>query len=874
MKQIKNIPPRLATKWLVYFLRDDLAEEVLGDLQEKFYLACKKGPAFRARLNYWYQALNYMRPFAIRKLRSSPSNHYAMYQSYFKIGWRNLLRNKGYSMINIGGLALGMSVAMMIGMWIHDELSYDTYHQNYERIARVIRNGTLNGETFSSTYMPFPLADELRTKYGSNFKHVAMAMQGDHILDTGEKKQTQKGLFIEAGAPEMFTLKMLKGSWSGLKEPQSIFLSESLAKNLFGDEDPMEKQLKINSSMDVKVTGVYEDLPRNSHFNGVRFMAPWQLFASVNAWMQYQGFANNFLDIYVELQPAAEPDKVSENIKDAILVNIQEHKEYVAANPQLFLHPMSKWHLRSEWKNGVNTGGLIEFVWLFGVIGTFVLILACINFMNLSTARSEKRAKEVGIRKVMGSVKTQLVNQFFSESFLVVTLAFLCSLFLVAISLPWFNQLAAKEMIMPWKYLNFWLTSAVFIFFTGLVAGSYPALYLSSFQPVRVLKGLFRVGRFAAVPRKVLVVVQFTVSVTLVVGTIIVYQQIQFAKNRPVGYNRDGLLMMPITTPEFYSNIRVLINELKGSGVVEEVALSGGPTTRYWSTQGGFTWKGKDPAQQAEFAALSVSPEYGNTVGWQFLSGRDFSIEFASDSAGFVITESAAKLFNFDDPVGETVHWEPGWRKAGDFRIIGVIRDLVMESPFGTPMPTVFFISGYTNWINIKIKPQVSTAESLPVIESVFRKIVPSVPFDYKFADEEYRAKFAAEERIGRLTSVFASLAILISCLGLFGLASFVAEQRTKEIGIRKVVGASVFSLWKMLSKDFVVLVVISCIISIPIAYYFLSDWLQKYDYKTEISLWVFSISGLGAITITLLTVSYQAIKAALMSPVNSLRSE
>lgn len=860
---------------LLFFLRDDLSEEVVGDLEEKFHETAWNRSLFRAKLNYWYQVLNYLRPFAIRKSKSSSSNHYTMYRSYFKIGWRNLLHNKGYSLINIGGLAVGMSVAMMIGMWIYDELSFDQYHQNYSRIARVMRNGTLNGETFTIPYLPYPLADELRTKYGDNFKHVVMAMAiGDHLLSTGDKKLTQKGVFIEPGAPEMLSLRMKHGSWSGLKDPHSILLSESLSRILFGDADPMDKQLTLYNTMEVKVTGVYKDLPHNTHFHAAKFLAPMALFASANPWVENQGFSNNFLDVFIEIQQTTDFEKASANIRDAILKNVQTHKEYVAANPQIFLHPMRMWHLQSQWKNGVNTGGLIQFVWLFGIIGTFVLLLACINFMNLSTARSEKRAKEVGIRKVMGSVRTQIVQQFFSESFLVVLIAFTLAIFMVAISLEWFNGIAAKQMTMLWNNANFWLVSLGFIIFTGLIAGSYPALYLSSFQPVKVLKGLFRMGRFASIPRKVLVVVQFTVSVTLVIGTIMVYQQIQFAKNRPVGYTRDGLVLIQGSTQEFYEKLDVLHNELNNTVGVDVVAQSGGPVTQIWSSQGGFDWKGKDPNVQAEFATLSVTQEYGKAVGWQFIDGRDFSRDFASDSAGFVITEGAAKLMNLENPVGETVHWVPGWREPGDFKILGVVKDMVMESPFSDPMPTIFFINKWGNWINIRISQNVETADALQSIEATFKKVIPTVPFEYKFADVEYASKFAAEERIGKLSTVFTTLAIFISCLGLFGLASFVAEQRTKEIGIRKVVGASVFSLWKLLSKDFITLVIISSILSIPLAYYILSDWLQNYDYRTDISWWIFSASGLGAILITLLTVSYQAMKAALMNPVNSLRSE
>ncbi len=799
-----------------------------------------------------------------------------MYKSYFKVGWRNLLRNKGYSLINIGGLAVGMTIAMLIGLWIHDELEYNKYHKNYKSIARVLRNGTLNGETFTHPALPYALGEELKTKYGSTLKQVVMAWNvGDHTLLAGEKKLNMSGEFMQPDGMEMFSLNLIHSSGSGLNDPHSILLSESAAAAMFGNEIPLGKVLSIDNRMEVKVTGVYQDLPHNTHFYGVKFFAPWDLLVSHNEWIKYQGFTNNFLAIYVNLNEHVNFESASYQIKDAILNNIQNDKEYVTVNPQLLLHPMEKWHLWSEWKNGVNTGGLVQVVWLFGIVGAFVLLLACINFMNLSTARSEKRSKEVGIRKTVGSVRTQLIGQFFSESFLVVILSFIIALVLVSTCLNAFNELAAKQIEMPWGAPYFWIGSVVFILITGSLAGSYPALYLSSFKAISVLKGTFRAGRFASVPRKVLVVVQFTVSIALIAGTIIVYQQIQFAKNRYVGYSGDDLLMVEITSPDYAGKFETLQTELKSTGAVIEVARSSSPLTDVWSSNGGFDWLGRDPAYIAEFNTHTISPEYGKTIGWQMVRGRDFKSDLASDSAAFIINEATAKILGFENPIGEVVRWQNWWTKGmTSFTIIGVVKDMVMQSPYAPPAPAVYFLGGNHNWASIKIDPNVSTSDALAKIEGAFKKVVPSIPFSYKFADQEYSLKFAAEERIGKLASVFAVLAILISCLGLLGLASYVAEQRTKEIGIRKVVGASVLNLWMMLSKDFVVLVMLSSFIAIPVAYYSLNDWLSQFDYRLQISWWVFGLTGLGAFAITLLTVSYQAIATALASPINSLRSE
>jgi putative ABC transport system permease protein len=798
-----------------------------------------------------------------------------MIQSYFKIGWRNLAHQKGYSFINISGLAVGMAVTILIGLWVYDEFSFNKYHRNYNRIGRIIRNGTLNGVTSSSTYQPYALADELRTKYGTHFKNVVISWtQGDHVLSNGDDKFVKGGRFVEPVFPEMLSLKMLKGSLSGLNDPHSILLSASLAKTIFGADDPLDKALKIDNAMDVKVTGIYEDLPHNSDFHAATFLAPWQLYVLNNSWINSQGFGNNFLDVYVELLHSGDFENVSTQVKDAILNNIQDHKDYVAVNPQIFVHPMNKWHLYSEFKNGKAEAGLIQFVWLFSIVGAFVLFLACINFMNLSTARSEKRSKEVGIRKVMGSVRKQLVIQFFSESFIIVVLAFVVALLMVMLSLGAFNQLAGKNMSMFWTNPYFWATCLTFILITGVVSGSYPALYLSSFQPVKALKGSLQIGRGNFLPRKILVIIQFTVSVTLIIGTSTVYKQINYARDRPVGYSRDGLIMVLMNSSDYAGKTEVLRNELKNTKVVEEVALSFSPATEIWSSNGGFSWKGKAPDFQAEFATLSVTPEYGKTVGWEFITGRDFSRDLASDSSGFVVTESAAKVMNLENPIGETVKWEPGWMKGRTYQIIGVVKDMVMESPYAKPMPTVFFMSEAQNWINIKLKPGTKASEAIASIDAVFRKVVPSALADYKFADQEYDLKFISEQRIGQLALLFTVLAIFISCLGLFGLASFVAEQRTKEIGIRKVLGASVVGLWRMLSKEFVVLVMIAAGLAIPLAIYFLTNWLKRYDYRTELPWWIPVVSVVGALIITQVTVSFQAIRAARINPVKSLKSE
>jgi ABC-type antimicrobial peptide transport system permease subunit len=865
------IPPKLAKRFLLSFLRHDLIEEVLGDLDEQFYVTLCTKSRHRARLNYWFQVLHYLRPFALKRLRSSYINNNVMLRNYFKIGWRNLFKNKGYSFINIGGLACGIAVAMVIGLWVYDELSFNKYHKNHDRIATVMLRATVNGETRTGRHMPFPLGPELSQSFKSDFEHVVMSTFTDvHIIANGDVKFTEFGNYMEPDAPKMLTLEMIFGTYDGLRDLNTIMLSQSLAERLFGDEEPMNKIVKIDNKRDVKVTGIYRDLPKNSQFNDVHFIAPWELYIASNDWAkQYLHSWNNSMNqVFVQMAASANIDVVSQKIKNVI----QDHARVDdnVHDIHAFLHPMSRWHLYDEFKNGENSGGQIRFVWLFGIIGFFVLLLACINFMNLSTARSERRAKEVGIRKAVGSVRTQLITQFFSESFLVVFLSFVLSLLFVILALPLFNEIANKQLNILWTNKMFWFSCIAFAVITGIIAGSYPALYLSSFRAVKVLKGTFRAGRFASLPRKILVVCQFTVSVSLIIGTIVVHQQIQHTKNRPVGYDREGLLYIDMKTSDIHDHFTAVRNQLLQSGAVVEMAESNSSVIKYSANHSDLDWKGKDPDFFYHFAIEWVGPEYGKTVGWHFTHGRDFSRDIKSDLDGIVINEAAAKYMGLENPVGEVVKWQDR-----NYTVLGVVKDMIVESPYKSTRAAIYMPLGwYGSSVLLKINPEVSTAHALEKIQNAWKQYVPGMPFEYKFASEEYAKKFSTEVRIGKLSSVFAVVAILISCLGLFGLASFVTEQRTKEIGIRKIVGASLYDVWRMLTSDFVVLVLISFGVAIPIASYFLSSWLQQYEYRTEISWWIFAATGMGSLLITLLTVSFQAVKAAMMNPVKSLRSE
>jgi ABC-type antimicrobial peptide transport system permease subunit len=795
-----------------------------------------------------------------------------MIRNYFSIAWRNLLKSKGYSFINIGGLAAGMAVAMLIGLWIWDELSFDKYNRNYDRIAQLMQTQDFGGQLDTWQTMPYPVGDELRERYGSDFRQIVMSSWDFYkVLSVGDKKLRKIGKFMEPGGPALMDVQMLRGSREALKDPSSILLSASTAAAYFGNDDPMGKTMRLDNRENLIVKGVYQDLPYNSSFNNVGFIAPWSVYIRNDL----PGLKDNkdnwglnaFL-VYVELADNVTMASASAKIAQLRAEHLSEEDKRF--KPVIFLHPMSKWHLHEEFKNGVNSGGRIQFVWLFGIIGVFVLLLACINFMNLSTARSEKRAREVGIRKSIGSLRSQLIGQFFSESLLVVALAFVLCIAITQLALPFFNNVADKKISILWANPVFWLVGIVITLLTGLVAGSYPAFYLSSFQPVKVLKGTFRVGRHAALPRKILVVMQFTVSLVLIIGTIVVFRQVQFARTRPVGYSREGLITMELNVPDIHDHFEAVRSELINSGAIVEMSEASAPTTNVWQTNGDISWKGKDPNLTIDMPTVTVSPGYGKAVGWQFKAGRDFSRDFSSDSSAFIVNEAAVKFMGLKDPVGESLQWG-----NKSFTVIGVVKDMIMESPYQPVRPAVFHMNRDNLGIMlIRIHPKLDAQTALAKIESVFKRYSPEQPFDYQFVDAEYAKKFGTEVRVGKLTGFFSVLAIFISCLGLFGMASFMAERRTKEIGVRKVLGASVFNLWTMLSKDFVKLVGVAFLIAGPVGYYFMGEWLAGYQYRAEMSWWVFVVAGAGVLVVTLVTVSFQSVRAALMNPVKSLKAE
>ncbi|WP_405562752.1 ABC transporter permease [Polaribacter sp. Asnod6-C07] len=799
-----------------------------------------------------------------------------MFKNYIKIALRNLLKNKVYSLINILGLAIGITATVMIGLWINDELNYNNHFENSNTIAQVLQNETYNNKTETSEAIPRALEFAIKKDYEDNFKHLVMSSWTQpRYLKYGEINLNFQGNFMQKGASEMLSLEIVSGVKNGIDDQKSIMISESTAKALFKDINPIGKIVRINSTDDLTVSAVYKNIPNNNSFSNLDFIGSWDYYVASRTWIQNAktSWGNNSFQLFVQINENTTMDAVTAKIIDVKKIASPEEAQF---NPQMFLFPMKDWYLRNKFDEGIQTGGRIENVWLFGIIGVFVLLLACINFVNLSTARSEKRAIEVGIRKSIGSKRSQLIAQFLSESFLIVVLSFVLSIGLVLLFLNGFNDLASKKIVFPWSDYQFWGVSFIFIIITSFLAGSYPALYLSSFNPVTVLKGTFKTGRFAALPRKILVVTQFTVSVALIIGTMIVINQIDYAKNRPTGYNKEGLIQIPVMTSEFNGKQEMMRNQFIASGAVINMAGTSSPMTDVWSNWSGFKWDGKDPEFQEEFAYTNVSYDFVETLGLTIIEGRGFSRDFASDSTAVILNKTAVEYMGIENPIGKYVRDSDDEDPREPLKIIGVIDDILVQSPY-SPTKQAFYVfdnNESASYYNLRLNPSKSIADNLSKIESTFKANFPNLPFIYQFVDEQYGQKFRSEERVANLSKVFTILAIFISCLGLFGLASFVAEQRTKEIGIRKTLGASVSQLWILLSKDFLKLVVISLLIGSPIAYFMMKEWLQKFTYRTNISWTVFAIACSGALLITLITVSYQAIKSAISNPVDSLKTE
>ncbi len=787
-----------------------------------------------------------------------------MFKNYLKTTFRNLWKNKGYSFLNIGGLAIGIACAGLIFLWVENELTWNHYFSNRDNLYNVKDQQTYDGTTFTFDATPGLLAQSMKAEI-PGIKNTTRCTWGNQLLfSLGDKSIYDQGNYVDSGFLSMFQLEFIKGNAvNAFSQLHSLVITETMAHKFFESVDVIGKTLKVNNDHDYVITGVIKDLPKSVSFR-FNWLAPFKIFEDENTWLREWG--NNGVITYVETVPNANLNAINKKLYGFIQTKAPD------ANARMSIYPMNRWRLYNSFDtNGKEKEGQVKYVNLFSLIAWIILIIACINFMNLATARSEQRAREVGVRKVLGSGKNKLIGQFIGEALFLSLLSTVLAVLIIYLSLPAFNTLVEKQLsldILNPLHIAGLLAIALIC---GLLAGSYPAFYLSSFNPVIVLKGLKLKSGSAGLIRKGLVIIQFSISVILIISTVIIYQQIQHVKDRELGYKKEGLIYTYLTG-KMKTNFGVIKNDLLKTGLVQNASLSNSQVLQLGSNSGNFEWRGKDPSKEVLITMEGVSPEYVSTMGMHLKSGRDFYNNIKTDSSSVIINEALAKLIGKKGVVGSIISRTGGAEKH---TVVGVINDFVYNSMYAPASPLILYAdTSNVNVLTIHIKPGRNVKTTLSKIESVVKADNPGYPVEFSFVDDQFNQLFKTETLIGTLASVFSMLAILISCLGLFGLAAYTAERRTKEIGIRKVLGASTQGLAALLSKDFLQLVAISCLIAFPIAWWMMHSWLGTYTYRIKINWTIFLVAGLLALLIALLTVSFQAIRAAIANPVKSLRTE
>ena len=861
-------PPRWATTLLRCWADPATREEVEGDLLELYSDWLTTAGKRRADWRYSLNALKLVRPLTRSNITDYPSPFFlnaSMIRNYFTIAWRNLIRNKAFSGINILGLALGMTCSILILLWVQDERSIDAFHANGSQLYQVYERQEYDGTVEANYFTQGLLADELKQV----IPEVQRASSLDDInaiaFEAGNRIYKLNGTFAGADFFQMFSYPLLQGTpATALNRPGSIAISRRMAGQFFGSADEaIGKSIRYQNKEELQVTAVFENIPANSS-QQFDFLRPWVDFVKLNPWAKNWGNTNPLT--FVQLRPGTDPVKVEAKIKDFVY-------RYRAKNPgsrtELALQPYAEKYLHATFKNGRIDGGRIEYVRLFSLVALFILLIACVNFMNLATARSTKRAKEVGVRKVVGALRSALIGQFVGEALLITSLAIILAVALVWLLLPGFNTLTGKQLNLPIGEPRFWALLLGLLLLTGFLSGSYPALFLSSLSPSRVLKGGLSVNAGAAFFRKGLVVFQFSLSIMLIVGMIVMYRQTSYIQTKNLGYNRENLLYIPIEG-DLTAKYELLKSEAtKLPGVLSVSQMRESPTQigHHINDVG---WAGKDPTLVTSFANTAVGYDFVKTMKLHLSEGRDFDRSFGTDSLGYLINETALARIGYKDPVGKPLSW--GQRKG---TIVGVLKDFHFTTMHQAIEPLIIRLDGNRQWGTVLVRTEAGkTSEVLAGLEALCRDLNPKFPFSYQFSDQEYDKLYRSERIVSQLASYFALLAIVISCLGLFGLSTFTAEQRTKEIGVRKVLGASVASVVALLSTDFLKLVVIALLIASPISWFVMNQWLGGFVYRIDVEWWMLAVAGVMAICIAFLTISFQSIKAALMNPVNSLRSE
>lgn len=789
-----------------------------------------------------------------------------MLKNFFLVSIRNLKKSGLYSVINISGLSIGIVCSVLILLWVVDEVSFDKFLPKYDKLYQVWISSEFDDKINKWRSVPLPTYEEMKV-VDSNIKNSVVAGWGsERLLTVGDIRIIKDGYYVSEEFLEMFEFPLISGTHNeALQDPMSIVLSESLAKILFGDDDPIGKQVKLEDEGTLQVTAIVKDLPENSSFQ-FDYLATWKYRESVNEWVRDNktNWGNYSFQVFVELNDPARKINVEQSIYDLA----EEKDGEDGMDKHFFLHPMKDWRLRSNWDDkGKQAGGRSDYVQLFTAIAIVILIIACINFMNLATARSEKRAKEVGIRKSLGTSRSRLIYQFISESIFITFIAFLAAVILTELALPAYNELVDKELSINYSNPLFWLSSVGIIVVLGFISGSYPAFYLSSFQPVQTLKGTMKAGKGAKTPRKVLVVMQFAFSVVLMISTIVIFQQINLVKNRDIGYDQERLIAVEQTS-DLRENLDVLKQELLASGLVESVTRSNSQITQI-NSNNFLGWPGKPEERRVIFTTITTTYDYAKTMGIDVLMGRDFSKDFASDSNAIVINKAALEIMGLEDPIGTNLDL---W---GDKRrLIGVVDNVLMGSPYEPVKPMFMILDDWGGYISVRLKKTNDLQQTLAGVEEIFNKHNPAYPFEYNFADVEFQRKFITINLTRKLAILFATLAMIITGLGLFGLASYTAEQRIKEIGIRKVLGATISSLMNLMSKDFAKLVLVSFFLAMPISWYLMDQYLDRYAVRVDIVWWIFPIVGVVVLLFAIAIVSEQARRAAKVNPVKSLRNE
>ena len=788
-----------------------------------------------------------------------------MIRNYLKVAIRNLRKNKVFSTINILGLSLGLACSLLIMLWVQHERSIDGFHKNSAQLFRIYERQYHDNQIDAGFYTPGLLPETVKKTIPEIEFSSGYAWQNNTTFQVGDKIIKEKGTHASEDYFKMFSFALIEGNaQTALNSLENIAISRKFANDLFGSPaKAIGQTVRMDNRKDLKVTAVYENMGDNS-MEKVDYLASWQLFLEDNQWAK--GWGNNGPQTLIMLRKDADPVKVEAKLtKFLVAYNKEMDKNFYI---ELGMQRFDQTYLHSNFKNGKITGGRIEYVRLFSIVAMFILLIACINFMNLTTARSLKRAKEIGVRKVVGAIRPILIRQFIGEALLTSFLAILVAMIIVVLVLPGFNLLTSKQIELPISNPLFWGALILITIITGLLSGSYPALFLSSFQPIKVLKGGMKFSSKATWFRKGLVVFQFTLSIILIISTIIVSNQITYMQKFNLGYDRENLVYIPLEG-DLTKNFELLKQEaLKVPGIKLVSRMTQSPTDLSNGT-GGVEWEGKDPSSAPQFVQASVGYDYVKTMNLKVLAGRDFSREILTDSVGYIINEAALNIMKFKEPVGHPIKF---WGHNG--KVIGVLKDFHFQSLHTPVLPLILRMDTDVWGVALVRIEGAQTKEALAGLEKICKQLNPKFPFNYQFSDDEYQKLYTSEMVVGKLSRYFAGLAIFICCLGLLGLAMFTAEQRIKEIGIRKVLGASVSSLFTLVSKDFLFLVFIAFLIAAPLGYWFMTNWLRDFAYRTPVGIWIFVFAGLMAVLITLVTVSFQALKAAMANPVRNLRSE